>query len=423
MSVSDNLWFRRSVISAAAVLLIGLATVSALRFAGANGRSQPTGHDLTDLQASDFEMPEIPDDLNAAAWLQAGAAAIVRTNEEKEAVAPATFLPYEEWTDELRGEVRDALDRHRGALETMHMAANLERSSYRIRYSDGVRARIPDLLTLLDADRLLMLEARVALADGERQRTLDALATMTRLATSLDEESTLITALVGIACERMQLTAAAEVVASDQPWVADGEVLDRLEATISTADGAELIGRVFDAWSAVMELHVNGLATGSEAEYGDIERTLADVDRTMVAATRSVLLGRLETPYGRDPESLDAADPTTLFDPRRGDVFTDMEGFAKAIGRLQSVEAQRQLVRAAIAMRRDLLDSGTYSPTRPAGVVELAAPDPFTGRRILYQPQPDGSLVLALDGAKELLERTILASAAATVVPIHLPAP
>ena len=99
-----------------------------------------------------------------------------------------------------------------------------------------------------------------------------------------------------------------------------------------------------------------------------------------------------------------------------------MEGFAKAIGRLQSVEAQRQLVRAAIAMRRHALEHGAY-PAEPPGIPELTEPDPFTGRPLLYELQPDGSLVLELDGVVELLEQIILQSAARTVVPIHLPAP
>jgi hypothetical protein len=372
--------------------------------------------------AIDFEKPEIPNDENAAAWLQAGAGAIVRSDEEKKAVGPATFLPYAAWSDELRKVVREALDLHRGGLETMHVAAGLDRSSYEIRYSDGIRAKIPELLVLLDANRLLMLEAQVAHADGEEQRTLNALATMSRLASSLGEESTLITTLVGIACERMQLDVAAEVVGSDMPWVTDTRFLDELEATISDADGAELIGRNFDAWSTVMELHLNGLAPGWEEEYGDIQVSLADVNRALVADTRSDLLARLATPFGRDPEGLNRTNSATLFDPRRGDVFADMEGFAKAIGRLQSVEAQRQLVRAAITMRRHVVGQGGYPADRP-GIPELAEPDPFTGRPLIYQPQADGSLVLEIDGVVELLEQIILKSAAQTVVPIHLPAP
>jgi hypothetical protein len=422
MTMTNTLWFRRAVISGAAVILIGLAAVTALRMAGAVAPQEQLAYDFSDFDAADFEKPEIPNDENAASWLQAGAGSIERSVEEKGAVAPATFLPYAEWSPTLERTVREALERHRGGLETMHMGVGLERSSYGIRYSEGIRAKIPDLLVLLDANRLLMLDAQVALADDEEQRTLNALATMSRLASSLAEESTLITTLVAIACERMQLTVAAEILGSDTPWVADARFLDELEATISDADGAELIGRDFDAWSAVMELHLNGLAPGDDEVYGDIEVTLADADKDLFADTRADLLARLAVPFGRNPNALTRTNSDTLYDSERGDVFADMEGFSKAIGRLQSVHSQRQLVRAAVAMRRHVHSHGAYPAERPA-VPELTEPDPFTGRPLIYEPQPDGSLKLEIDGVVELLERIILASAAQTVVPIHLPAP
>lgn len=418
--MTDELWFRRAVISAAAVLLVGLGGISALRLANAVAAPGAPGYDLTDLVPADFEKPAIPDADNAAAWLQAGSGAVKRSDEERQAVAEANLVPYEMWSPKLRAAVRESLDRHRGGLETLHMAAGLERSSYGIDYSKGVQARLPDLLDLLDAARLLELEARVALADGREQQTLTALATMTSLSRSLGEESTLITALVSIACERMQLTAAAEVAASGQPWVAGD--LDQLEHTVSDADGATMIGRVFDAWAAVMEQHLNGLPLDATSDRGQLEASLGGVTRAVVADTRAELLRRLATPYGRDPAGLTASAPGTLLGTHQDDVGADMDGFTKAIGRLQSIQAQRQLVRAAIAMRREALEHGAYPAQRPA-IGDLTGPDPFTGRRLLFQPQPDGSLVLALDGGVELLEQVIVKPAARTVLPIRLPAP
>ncbi len=370
----------------------------------------------------DFEKPPIPDQENAAAWLQTGAAAVKRSDEEKRSLADGNLLPYEEWPADLQGAVRASLDHHREGLDMLHRAAGLERSSYGIRYSEGEQARLPELLDLLDAARLLQLEARVALADGRRDETLTALATMDRLGRTLGDESTLITALVGIACERMQLITAAEVVASGQPWVADHDVLGRLARSAADADGAEMIGRIFDAWTAVMEQHLNHVPVERTAEDDNLEESLRGVSRAVVADTRAELLRRLATPFGQDPDGLAADAPGTLLDSRLRGSFADMESFIKTIGRLQSVEAQRQLVRAAVALRREGLDQGSYPVRRPS-IADLTHPDPFTGRPLLYQPQPDGSLVLALDGGVELMQQIILESAAKTVVPIHLPAP
>jgi len=422
MTMTNTLWFRRTVISAAAVSLIGLATVSALRLSGAMTPQPGPEYDLTDFEAVDFEKTGIPNDENAAAWLQAGAGAIVRSDEEKKVLAQAGYVPYEEWSKELRREVRDALDRHSGALETMHMAANLERSSYDIRYSEGFHLELPDFLQLIDACRVLMLEVRVALADGNEQRTLTSLATMARLAESLKSEPTTITALVGIACERMMLTVAGEVVGSTQPWIGNTDFLAELEATIPVASGTMFVGHLYDGWVAVMELELNRWTAGTstlepEADLGLEE--LADVGRREIAHNRSQLLSLLDTPYGDDPGVFDDPAQLTLIKSERGS-SADIKGFLKAIMRFQAALAQRQLVRAGIALRRHALEHGVYPAELPA-TGELTNPDPFTGRPLIYEPRPDGSLVLTLDGALELLEQFIPVATARSLAPITLP--
>ena len=46
----------------------------------------------------------------------------------------------------------------------------MERSNYGVRYSDGLDAEIPDVLSLIKACRLLLAEVRVATADGDEER-------------------------------------------------------------------------------------------------------------------------------------------------------------------------------------------------------------------------------------------------------------
>ncbi len=423
MTLTTDLWFRKTVLSAAAVVLIGLAALTAIRLSGAGVFGEPgDAFDLTDLEATDFEMPAIPDDENAAAWLMAGAAAIVWSEEEKETIGAASRGPFEDWSKDQRAAVRETLDRHRGALETLHRAADLERSSYGIHYSQGLNLEIPDLLNLINANRLLMAEARVALADGDEGPTLTAVASMNRLAASLANESTLITALVSIACERMKLAVMADVMNSDQPWVADARFLGRIDPLVSGFDGGELIGRVFDAWTAVVELHLNDKASAPVGEYTDLQETIGDVTREQIDDTKSELLAMLRSPYGKDTEGLSKPGNSSLFQPRRKEVSQDMEGFQKAIARMQSIGAQRQLVSAAIALRRVGISTGSYPAVRP-DLRELKHPDPFTGQALVYDPQPDGSLLLALDGAERLLGEIVTKAAAGTLAPITLPPP
>ena len=98
-----------------------------------------------------------------------------------------------------------------------------------------------------------------------------------------------------------------------------------------------------------------------------------------------------------------------------------IDSVRQSLARHQAALAQRQLVQAAIALRRLALVDGAYPADRSA-VPELIGPDPFTGRPLLYSLREDGSAEVALDGADQLLAEIVLKSAA-RVPPIALPAP
>ena len=98
-----------------------------------------------------------------------------------------------------------------------------------------------------------------------------------------------------------------------------------------------------------------------------------------------------------------------------------VDSVRQSLDRQQATRAQRQLVSAAIALRRVAITDGAY-PADRAAVPELAEPDPFTGRPLAYTIREDGSAEVALDGADELLSE-IVAKSAASIPPIVLPAP
>ena len=67
------------------------------------------------------------------------------------------------------------------------------------------------------------------------------------------------------------------------------------------------------------------------------------------------------------------------------------------IGKLKAGQSVSQLALEAIRQRRAHLTDGDY---RPAGAVSLL--DPYSGREVLVEQRPDGTLVLEAPGALEL---------------------
>jgi len=398
--VTDSLWFRRAVIVAAAGAIFGLAGILTVQIVRATG-------DL-DSKLARFEIAATLPEENAAEWLMAGGCAIDPTDYSRGAIGEASVRPFSEWSPELVDSVRESLERQQGALEMLHRAATLDRSSYGIEYRHGLDAEMPDMLPLMKACRLLLAEARVAAADGDRDRALIALATTGRLVSSLESESTLLTALIGIACERMMLAAAAETLVCGQPWTADPAFVEQLAATLSAEDLRAMIRRAFEVLF-LRESKAAAETSGRTGEWADAGVTAADVERAT-----AILNGLVDVPFGTGRERFF----DTEADASVGVVLVDIR---VAIPRQQATLAQRQLVRAAIALRRAALADGAY-PVDRAVVPELTGPDPFTGRTLAYTIREDGSAEVALVGADELLSEVVLKSAA-SVPPIVLPAP
>jgi hypothetical protein len=156
-----------------------------------------------------------------------------------------------------------------------------------------------------------------------------------------------------------------------------------------------------------------------ELKSGEIIEFSSDCRCETVQAKVGEVLELVDVPYGQQVELFEAVVDGAGCG---SGTLQDLEAFAKAIARAQSVDALRQRLMALIAMRRLALEQGGYPEVCPDLEV-LSAPDPFTGKRIAYARNPDGSLTLAFDGAAELLEPITVASAFKTVAPVTLPAP
>ncbi len=420
MSISKISWFRRVTLVVAVGFLGALIILTVARFRDRQVDRAADPQAIEALKA--FEKPAIPDEENAARWLGGGAGAVVWSTAEKAAVGTASGRPISEWDPETEATVREALGRHRGALETMSVAVGLEQTSFDIRYSDGTEAELPDLLELIQAARLLASDARIAFADGDPEAGLTALATINRMARSLYEESSLITYLIAVAIERIMLVQVAEAVSFDEVWACNPEFLDELESVVPQTDYTGDLRRVLAAWEATLWAAVTkGVTRWDFVPKGSLELP-DDLDREDIQQARRRVEGWLPVPYGRTAERLTQLEAEAEAKEPDNGVESDLVGFNKAIGRAQSVAAQRQLVRAAIALRRTMLATGSYPIDRPDDP-DLINPDPFTDRQLSYEPGPDGTVTLEIVDVAEPLVPITVAGMARYIRPITLPVP
>jgi hypothetical protein len=104
-----------------------------------------------------------------------------------------------------RQEIRQLLDRYKGALQEVELGARRGRCDWGLPMSDGsdlIALLIPEVRCLRDLSKLLAVGARLAVAEGRLPQALHTLETGFGLARHLGEGPTLIHALVGNAIAR-----------------------------------------------------------------------------------------------------------------------------------------------------------------------------------------------------------------------------
>ena len=425
MRVSEKLWFRRFCLTAGGLLLAALGVVTAVRASQTSGpgSSAPT---LDHIDLAAFNRPAIEDQLNAASWLEAGAGAVVWSDDDKETVKEAISAPYGEWSPDLKNRVSATLERQQGALTTLHQAAGLEECSWGIDYNKGIHAEIPVYPSLVWAQRLLWAQARQAFGAGEPDAGLTAVATMARMATCMEGESDEVMTLLGVAMEAWTLDAMKDALASPEGWAGSAAVLDRLQALVPATDLDAMLRRAIVNWAGKLKLAIESGDRGWVSPVSNQPvAALAQAKAEDVIRAARAAMDLVDRPCGTDPERF-AHFPEVLPEPERGLVIGKDGGInlAAMVARAQSASASRQALRAAIALRRIGSAEGSY-PRDRSRVPELLLPDPFTGRDIAYTVSADGSARLDLDGALDLLEPYVNSRkiAADLLRPITLPPP
>ncbi len=440
-------WLRRAGVAVAVFLLLVLAAGVALhlfgrlRFARAVAELEALVGEEVVFDFAHLETPTLPRSENAAELLLPGAETLDWPDGARDLLKQAWLLPRREWDPELERRVGALCEHNHAGLEALHRAAGIERSSYGIRYGDGVAALIPDLLPFIPAAKLLSVEGRLALADGDVDGGLAAARALARIARSLDQEHYLITALIEAVVERSLNRLVFDVLQETEPWATSPGFLTELEAVVPSGDWLAKTQEAVLLEGSITSVSCRRIPPWPiRALFGHL--VAAEI---LIATRKSVAL--IPVPYGSAQERFHAAyrdDATSLFKvyhheylghlypsrspeptwgqrailvPLRALILmlgavphsTAVDASANSWGLLAGdlhkfhlFASQRQLLRAAMALRQAGIAGGSYPRQRP-DVAALAEPDPLTGRLIAYLPDDDGSLRLELEGAAKLV--------------------
>jgi hypothetical protein len=337
---------------------------------------------------------------SAGQWLLEGANAL--TLDDEQVARLARRISADGWTPEDEAWLVALLAEQEPALATMRRAGSLERSNLGVDYARFPRV-MPDLMPLMRASRLLVVECGFRLHRGELEESMATLRLLERMAASLRHEPTLITQLVGGAIEGMYLERLEAVLAQADDAVLVGrlaEDLDHLERLARPLrDGVLLESIVAHHWLATLE------ETSAERDLPVLLRWWTALPRAIYSGAGLGLLlaavqlestarvvARLEQPM----EGLDrtAFERDVLRVPRwlpTGWLVRSMAtNHLSAIHRDQATLSARRLARVVLGQRQARLAGAPY----PASLQQLPA-SLYTGETATWRLLPDGSAELA----------------------------
>jgi len=405
----------------AAVALLAIGASAGIRLAGGHAYREARAefeHDWGSLDLEVFQRPDVADEINRAECLRAGAAAIEMSVQERSTVL-GLRSPVSTWRDEEVATVRAVLARNRAALATLDRARMLDEWSWGIDYLEGWEAGVRGLPLVLDAVRVVAAGARLAVHDGDLDLALDRSGVVAAAATVQVHEALLVVHIMGLATESLHLGALADAVAHP---ALERHQLERIGAQIASSDLDTLLHRA-------LRFEIAGSIHASRAR-GDELTPLETVERmgvrSMVLAAEmdrmDRWLDRYGPPFGRDPARYANEPFPGWWHPAERMSAALEPNLAAIAARSQLVAARRHLVRAAVAVRRIGMTTGTYPADRPP-LGPLTEPDRFTGQLLGYRKTADGRATVALTGVHELAETTARGRGLDGLGPITLPAP
>jgi hypothetical protein len=406
--------FRAVGLGLAVLVVLGLAASLALRLYGrerlarAQARFEALGFSL-DLKS--YELPPIPREQNAGAWLEAGAAGIVWGADDEKVMFSSVAEPVETWDDKRTEKIRTIVAMNRGALETLRRADALPSASFEIPYREGDRARLPDIMALRRASTLVLTAGRLAVRDHDQESAVQSMAGLSRLADALTEEPTLVAQALGYAVDAHLVTLGGDMAIALTPWHVES-ARATVSAAVSVRDRLERLRRAlaFESAAVWSWLEGDGLS-GDPSADADASRA-----RSIFRLTGLLNLTRasaLEASLG-EAALLDAPLPALLMErplPSSSPFLVHrwmaeplIRSARRAILVARLTLARRQLVHAALVIRALGVAAHRYPTERPSDA-ELDQPNALTRVPLSYSTSGDGSARVAIPRVPSDLSR------------------
>lgn len=381
------------------LLHLGLDATAARRLAGsvrlAEGRYGP-------LDPATLAPPPVADADNRAKAIRAAAE-----------LAPAPdpmlsrFASFEEAgpSPELRAAISGVVLRNQIVLGLLDEARRRQASNWNVTYEDGVEARIPPLLQILNLAKLNAAAGRLALLEG---RTADAVTAVSRgaaIAESMRQEPVLIMQLIRIAIDTYGLRLAREIVAAGPPGVPEVAEMEEAFRDRSPRDSlhASLVAEVKEVFAMFPPNGGTGRALYADVPMLIDNRFLSWLLRPAIRDNARFYLDSMVTMIDYQavprPERLRrfGASPARP-SARPWHVVAEMllPNLLNAIDRADLWEARFAVARVGLALERHRLARGEYPASLDALVPEFLAAlpsDPFTGAPPEYRREAAGYLL------------------------------
>jgi hypothetical protein len=387
-------WRRAALVAAGlltAVLLAGLCLyfIGRVRLDEAKERFVAT---VGPLEMPAYQPPDVPTELNAARWLEAGAEALVLHDGDMDAVHRLLAPPIGETLEEDREAVHALIDRNGAAFDLLGRSAGLIESSFGVDYSQGFEAAIPSFLDLRKAAQLVRADSRLALLEGDAGRLARDAEILDQYATTTTRESILVSVLFGLAADRSLLRLIHDVVDSE---LADTSLIADLARRLEDRDRTEALRRSFAAEGAMVASVPPGRLLGEDESW----RTRAGLTLFEPFQVAGLLDGwaDLATALDRPWAEIKRDFATPEGEPRAAwDIhFFMLPNILSAIERLKANNSSTFLARSTLELWASYLSGDEF----PDGF-SFETDDPYTGEPFRYELHEDGSVNLVAPGAE-----------------------
>ena len=384
------------------------------------------------LDLTSWELPDVPAVRNAATWIAKGAAALVldRRPGTGPTVPGVVSKAPSEWSPEEVAALRDAITLNRDGLAVLAHARGLEESSFGIPLRQGNEAKLPNLLEIINATKLVFARGNLALLDGDRAAAVQDTTLLGAVAMALQREHALIVQLIGIAVEKYQLRLAHTLV---QDPALTAEELKQIEGSVLRGDVRAAFATSVAAGGAAICSEFRetgaGVASGTHTEsvpeaFRVLRPVVGDASAAYCLDSYREIAAALDAPSSRLRDRLDRAQKR--LDESWGTRLVSklvLPNLVNASERASVNLELRRLTLAAATLRDRARADGAY-PSDLAGLPPGAAPDPEGAGQWTYERLPDGSARLSAPATAALARKTLLAGQP-DVLPFEwvLPAP